>query len=110
MNNPDDLAVLVLAAGLGSRLRPTTLTTPKPLVPLSGRPMIEWVLDRIPLPERSIAVNTHYLSDQISEHFQDRDVHISYEPQLLGSAGAVANLRSWIAGRDLLIHNADAWV
>ncbi len=107
---PDDMAVVVLAAGRGARLRPLTDSIPKPLCPIAGHAMVDWVIDRIPVEDSKIAINAHYLADQIVDHFQGRDVHVSVEPRPLGSAGAIGNLSRWIDGRDVLIHNADAWL
>jgi len=62
-----DTAV-ILSAGLGTRMRPLTLTTPKPLLPLAGRPILAHVLERLmDAGVTQIIVNAHYLADQIEE-------------------------------------------
>jgi len=107
------LAALVLAAGRGTRLRPLTDTTPKPLLEVGGRALLDLALDRVgqvvkPGPD-DVAVNAHWLADRIEEHVAGR-AHVSVEaPEALGTAGAVGNLRGWLAGRDVLVTNADAW-
>ena len=64
-----DTAV-ILSAGLGTRMRPLTLKTPKPLLPLVGRPILAHVLERLSdAGVRQIIVNAHYLADQIEEWF-----------------------------------------
>ena len=107
------LAGLVLAAGRGSRLRPLTDVVPTPLLDVGGRTLLEQGLDRIasvlPVDPDHVAVNAHWLADQVVAHVAGR-THVSVEePEALGTAGAVGRLREWVAGRDLLITNADAW-
>jgi hypothetical protein len=107
------LAALVLAAGRGERLRPLTDSTPKPLLEVGGRTLLDQALDRVaaavPLDPADVAVNAHWLADQIAAHVDGR-VHLSVEqPEALGTAGAVGQLRDWLAGRDLLVTNGDAW-
>lgn len=107
------LAALVLAAGRGTRLRPLTDTTPKPLLQVGGRALLDLALDRVaavvPVDPEHVAVNAHWLAEQIAKHVGDR-VHLSVEaPEALGTAGAVGRLRAWLAGRDLLVTNGDAW-
>lgn len=107
------LAGLVLAAGRGERLRPLTDTTPKPLLRVGGRTLLDAALDRmaqvLPVRPETVAVNAHWLAEQIVAAVGDR-VHVSVEqPEALGTAGAVGRLRQWLDGRDVLITNADAW-
>ena len=66
---------MVLAAGLGLRMRPLTLERPKPLVTVAGKPMIDWCLDK--LAEAGVGravVNVHYLPDMLAEHLARRTV------------------------------------
>jgi MurNAc alpha-1-phosphate uridylyltransferase len=84
---------MVLAAGFGTRLRPITETLPKPLVCVAGRPLIDWVLDRLVAAgvERAV-VNTHHLAERIREHLKDRrDIEIvySHEPEILETGGGI---------------------
>jgi MurNAc alpha-1-phosphate uridylyltransferase len=107
------LAALVLAAGRGERLRPLTDTTPKPLLDVGGRTLLAAALDRVgevvPLDPANVAVNAHWLADQIAGAVEGR-AHLSVEqPEALGTAGAVGQLREWLAGRDVLITNGEGW-
>ncbi len=107
------LAGLVLAAGRGARLRPLTDLTPKPLLEVAGRTLLDRALERVgalvPLDPDHVAVNAHWLADQVVTHVGDR-AHVSVEqPEALGTAGALGQLREWLAGRDVLIVNADTF-
>jgi NDP-sugar pyrophosphorylase family protein len=108
-----ELAALVLAAGRGERLRPLTDATPKPLLDVGSTTLLDLALQRVasvvPLEPARVAVNAHWLADQIASHVGG-SVHLSVEqPEALGTAGAVGRLREWLDGRDVLVTNGDAW-
>ena len=107
------LAALVLAAGRGERLRPLTDVTPKPLLQVGNATLLDAALARVaavvPITPSSVAVNAHWLAEQIVAYVDGR-VHVSVEqPEALGTAGAVGAIREWLSGRDLLIANGDVW-
>lgn len=83
---------MIMAAGLGTRMRPLTLDRPKPLVEVAGKSMLDHVLDKARLAgvERAV-VNVHYLPEQIEDHLarhaSDLDVAISDERELLMETG-----------------------
>lgn len=113
MTVPDGVAGVVLAAGRGSRLRPLTDSTPKPLLRVGGVTLLDAALARVatavPLSPPTVAVNAHWLADQVAAAVGDR-AHVSIEePDALGTAGAIGRLRAWLDDRDALITNADAW-
>jgi NDP-sugar pyrophosphorylase family protein len=113
MTAPADFCALILAAGEGRRLRPITATLPKALCPVGNVALLDRALDRLARhgltgPGR-VAVNVSHLAEQVTAHVAGR-THISVEPRRLGTAGAVANLRDWTAGRPLLVGNADAYL
>jgi MurNAc alpha-1-phosphate uridylyltransferase len=85
---------MVLAAGLGTRMRPITDRLPKPLVAVGGRPLIDHVLDRlVAAGVRRVVVNLHYKGEMIEDHLaRRRDVEVKYsrEPTLLDTGGGVA--------------------
>jgi MurNAc alpha-1-phosphate uridylyltransferase len=108
-------AAMVLAAGLGERMRPLTLTIPKPLVPLAGRPLIDHVLDRLARAGvRTAVVNVHYLPDLLEAHLAARKDHapeilVSDERGLLLDTGGGAKKALPLLGRGpFFIHNADS--
>jgi MurNAc alpha-1-phosphate uridylyltransferase len=85
---------MVLAAGLGTRLRPLTETIPKPLVELEGRTLLDHAIDRLALAgvER-VVVNVHYKADMIAAQLARRShpwIEISQEAELLDTGGGVA--------------------
>ena len=104
---------MVLAGGLGLRMRPLTLDRPKPLVPLAGRPMLDHVLDRLGAAGiDTVVVNVHYLADQIEKHVKGRTspkVIISDErAQLLDTGGGVAKALAKLGPEPFFICNADS--
>ncbi len=113
-SNPS--VAMVLAAGLGKRMRPITDTIPKPLVPISGKTLLDWGLDS--LAEAGVekaVVNVHYLPDQIVEHVASRTsprVVISDERDgLLDSAGGIVKALPELGTDPCYIVNADTfWV
>ena len=87
-------SAMVLAAGLGTRLRPVTETLPKPLVKISGRTLLDHVIDCLMRAgvER-IVVNTHYKAEMVAEQLARRNhphIEISHEAELLDTGGGVA--------------------
>lgn len=103
-------AAIILAAGFGTRLRPLTDLLPKALCPVATRPLVDWALDAVRPFADPVAVNAHAGRDLIRDHLDGSGVHVSMEErEALGTAGGVGNLRDWVAGRDVLVVNADAW-
>jgi N-acetyl-alpha-D-muramate 1-phosphate uridylyltransferase len=104
---------MVLAAGLGTRLRPAAGALPKPLVPLARKPLIDHVLDR--LAETGIKraiVNVHYQADKIEHHLLSRshpEIIISDERTLLlETGGGVKNALPHLPADGFIVHNSDA--
>ncbi|MEK9672202.1 MAG: nucleotidyltransferase family protein [Rhodospirillaceae bacterium] len=103
---------MVLAAGLGTRMRPITDTLPKPLVPVAGRALIDHILDR--LGETGIetaVVNLFHLADQIETHLKDRTAPklvFVREPERLETGGGVKNALSYFGDAPFFVTNTDA--
>lgn len=101
---------LLLAGGLGTRLRPLTLNTPKCLVPIAGKPMLDYWYDALEAAGvAEVLLNTHHLVDQVRDHIvaanaaRTLNVTESYEPALLGSAGTVHANRDWADDADAVL-------
>ena len=107
------LAAVVLAAGRGERLRPLTDATPKPLLRVGTTTLLDAALARVaavlPVDPVHVAVNAHWLADQIVDHVDGRAFMSVEEPEALGTAGAIGQLRPWLRDRDVLVVNADVW-
>ncbi len=103
-------AALIMAGGRGSRLGERTRETPKPLLPVGERPILDRVLQRLEAAGvRQIYVAVHYLADQIEAFLKSREhqaaVHVIREERPLGTAGAIAKLP--LDGQPLLVLNGD---
>jgi len=96
------MKAIILAAGLGTRLRPITSTIPKCLVPINGTPLLElWLRDCERAGVEGVLVNTHYLADRVEDFVAARrgiPVTLAYEPTLLGSAGTLAKNWDFVDG------------
>jgi mannose-1-phosphate guanylyltransferase/mannose-1-phosphate guanylyltransferase/phosphomannomutase len=102
------MKAMVLAAGLGTRLRPLTYEITKPMVPVLDRPVMEHILE---LLERhgfdEIIANLHYFPDSIKEYFGPR-IAYHFERELLGTAGGVRACSEFFAGEPFLVISGDA--
>ncbi len=112
----DITTAMVLAAGLGRRMRPLTADTPKPLVAVAGRTLLDRVLDRLVAGgvERAV-VNVHYLGDQVIDAMATRGVpriEISDERgELLDTGGGIANALPLLGDGPFFVHNSDSiWI
>ncbi len=107
------LRAVVLAAGLGTRLRPLTEFEPKPLLPVGGRPLVSHTLDRLEAAGcEAVALNLHHLGSRIRERLGDShgtmSLVYSEEDKLLGTLGALVPLRDfWHDAETLVVVNGD---
>jgi mannose-1-phosphate guanylyltransferase len=106
------MRAILLAAGLGTRLRPLTEVIPKCLVPIKKKPLLGIWLDRLTLAGIGpFLVNTHYLSNQV-EDFVSQSIHkeqiiLSHEEKLLGTAGTLISNLEFFQGQDGMLIHAD---
>jgi mannose-1-phosphate guanylyltransferase len=106
------MRALLLAAGLGTRLRPLTETVPKCLVPIHGKPLLDYWLEHLfAAGIERILVNTHWLPEAVRAHvsasrWKDR-VDLVFERELLGTGGTVLANRAWLGAGPFLLAHAD---
>lgn len=101
---------LILAAGLGTRLRPLTDELPKPLVPVGDRPLLSHIAGRLRSSGFArIAVNVHHMSARFMSEIDGMgsSFHVIHEPEIRGTAGGVAGARAAFGAVPLLVWNGD---
>ncbi len=107
------MIAVIIAGGEGTRLRPLTYHTPKPLLPLCGRPIIDYQIDLCRRHGvRDIVVNLHYLAEELEQHLGDGSdlgvrIRYSHESAPLGTAGAVKLAAPFFDGDPMLVFNGD---
>ncbi len=108
------MKAMIFAAGLGTRLAPLTNTMPKALVPVHGRPMLEWVIRRlISSGFDELIINLHHFARQIGDfleanHNFGAKIHLSYENELLDTGGGIKQAARLLQGNEpFIVHNAD---
>lgn len=117
LDAPVPETAMVLAAGLGKRMRPLTALRPKPLVEVAGKPLIDHVFDRLrSAGVKRAVVNVHYLADALEAHVSHRvkdiEVIVSDErAQLMETGGGLVQARQWLGDGPFLCVNSDnLWV
>lgn len=104
---------MILAAGLGTRMRPFTETIPKALIEVGGRPLIDYALRTLAAAGiREIVINLHHLGEQVRARVGDGSpwgVHVAYseEPELQGSGGGIRQARRLLGDGTFVALNAD---
>src|SRR5579863_2096343 len=104
------MQAVILAGGLGTRLRPITERIPKPMVEVGGRPFLEYIIQHLQKYDfRKVLVLLSYLGEHIQEHFGDGsrfgvDIEYSWEPSPLGTAGAIRNAKDLLDAEFLVIY------
>ena len=91
---------ILLAAGFGTRLRPHTLTTPKPLLPIQGRPILDWTLGSLPEEITRVVVVVHYLGEQIENFMHQqkwfKEFQIVRQDPPKGTGDALRSCRAFV--------------
>jgi len=109
------MKAMILAAGRGERLRPLTDTTPKPMLPLNGKPLLEHHINRlVAIGVKDIVINTCWLGDQIEAYFADgRDfganISWSREAEALETGGGIRQALALLGDQPFLLINGDVW-
>ena len=106
------MKALILAAGLGTRLRPYTENTPKPLFTLAGRPLLDIIISRlIDADCEAIVINTHHLPRRINSFLAEKNYSIPvftrHESVILGTGGAVKNVADFWNDNPFMVINSD---
>jgi len=104
------MQAVIIAGGLGTRMRPLTFTRPKPLIPLLNREMILHVLDRLPKGIDDVILPVNYMVDKMRQFFIENDVgrrvHVVEEETPLGTGGALKNVEELLGAR-FVVFNGD---
>lgn len=107
---------MILAAGLGNRMRPLTEHTPKPLLPVAGKPLIVWQIERLRAAGfTELVINHAHLGQRLEDALGDGaalGVHIQWsrEPEPLETAGGIATARPLLGDMPFLVTNGDVYV
>ncbi len=110
----NDVDVFILAAGFGKRLGVFTEQIPKPLVPVHGKPLINYHLDRLlDVGIQRVIINTHYLAEKLEQHVtanygSQLEIIFAREERLLDSGGGIKNIEKFLKHELLLTINADS--
>ena len=103
-------AVMIFAAGFGTRMGALTKATPKPLIPVAGRPLIDHALDMVnDLSPARVVANLHYLPDQLEAHLAPKGVLLSQEqPEILETGGGLRAALPLLGAGPVFTMNSDA--
>ena len=106
------MKALILAAGYGTRLRPYTDHTPKPLFTIAGRPLLDVIIGQLQEAGcKAVIVNTHHLHHRIEAFLAAQNYNLEvftrYEPQILGTGGAIKNVADFWDEQPFMVINAD---
>jgi mannose-1-phosphate guanylyltransferase len=110
------MKAIILAAGKGTRLRPLTDALPKVMVPANDKPILEYHLGNLARAGiKEVFINLHYLPETITKHFGDGSrwgvrIRYSYESEILGTAGAVGKLKSFLRDGPFLVVYGDNYL
>jgi NDP-sugar pyrophosphorylase family protein len=105
------MQAVILAAGLGKRLRPLTLTTPKPLLKVAGRPILEHTLRALPRQITEVVIVVNYLAEKIKEYFgtsfAGKTIQYAFQKDLKGSGAALTAARDLVTSEKYLVLMGD---
>jgi|SRR3989338_6989493 len=105
------MRAMILAAGLGTRLRPITYQIPKPLVPIFQVPLIRYVLEVLKTAHiQDVMVNLHYLPKPLKQYLntqKDFNISYSFEPEILGTGGGILKVKNFFKNEPFIVINSD---
>jgi mannose-1-phosphate guanylyltransferase len=106
------MKAMILAAGLGTRVRPLSTLKPKPLFPILNRPIIDILIRQLKKAGcEAIIINTHHLAERIADYIagQNYDIPVTtrFEPTILGTAGGIKNVEDFWDNRPFIVINTD---
>ena len=106
------MKAMILAAGYGTRLQPYTDHTPKPLFSIAGRPLLDVIIDQLQKAGcKAVIINTHHLHHKIETFLAAQnyslEVYTRFEPQILGTGGAIKNVADFWDNQPFMVINAD---
>lgn len=104
------MKAVILAGGFGTRMRPLTYTTPKPLLPLLNKPLIQHIIDSLPQNVDEIIIAANYKIDRLRTYFENRSdksktVKVVDEPEPRGTAGAIKNVEEYLEDTFIVINS-----
>lgn len=106
------MKAILLAAGLGTRLKPITNSIPKCLVPINGKPLLQYWLENLnKVGVNEFLINTHYFNEQVEKFVEDspfkNKITLVYEKELLNTGGTILNNKNFINNEPFLLIHAD---
>lgn len=107
------MKAMILAAGFGKRLQPLTHTTPKPLLKVAGKPIIQHIINHLKSTGIiQIVINLHHLGEQIQKALGDGkqwgvEIQYSWEDQILGTGGGIKKAQSLLGNEPFVLYNGD---
>ncbi|HEX2021110.1 MAG TPA: NDP-sugar synthase [Candidatus Thermoplasmatota archaeon] len=111
MARPIPLKAVILAGGFGTRLRPLTLTCPKPLLPVANVPIVRRIVDKLPKDVDEVVLAVNYRLEQLQRYFSEHDVGrkvtLVEEKEPLGTAGALKNVERHVRDGPFFVFNGD---
>lgn len=107
------MQVVILAAGLGTRMRPLTDTVAKPMLPLKGKPKLKYTLDWLPEQIDEVIFVTNYLGQQIKDYFGDsyngKKITYVFQEKILGTGAAVHSCKDCVEDEFLVMYGDDLY-
>jgi len=107
------MQAVIMAAGEGTRMRPLTYKTPKPMLLIQGKPILEWTLSFLPNEVSEVIIIINYLGEQIKNYFGDsfggRKIKYVFQKELNGTGGALHACKDLIKGKFLVVMGDDLY-